>query len=86
MKKEIIIILSSLIMSFLIALAGSYNGFHLNQTPIIFHCFLITYAIQLIVFIPSYICTTEKFFDLTGMVTYLTIMIYIVYIRNLRTA
>ena len=82
MKKEIIIILTSIFISFLVALAGSYNGFYINETPIIFHCFLITYAIQLIVFIPSYICTTEKFFDLTGMITYLTIMIYIVYVRG----
>ena len=82
MKKEIIIILTSIFISFLIALAGSYNGFYIKETPIIFHCFLITYAIQLVVFIPSYICTTEKFFDLTGMITYLTIMIYIVYVRG----
>ena len=82
MKKEIIIILTSLIISFLVALAGSYNGFYINETPIIFHCFLITYAIQLIVFIPSYICTTEKFFDLTGMITYLIIMIYIFNVRG----
>ena len=77
MKKEIIIILISIFISFLVALAGSYNGFYINESPIIFHCFLITYTIQLVVFIPSYICTTEKFFDLTGMITYLTIMIYI---------
>ena len=82
MKKEIIIILTSISISFLVALAGSYNGFYINELPIIFHCFLITYAIQLIVFIPSYICTTEKFFDLTGMITYLTIMIYIVYVKG----
>ena len=82
MKKEIIIIVSSLAISFLIALAGSYDGFHINQIPIIFHCFLITYGIQLIVFVPSYIFTTEKFFDLTGMITYLTIMIYLFCIRG----
>ena len=50
--------------------------------PVIFHCLLITYGIQFIVFIPSYIFTTEKFFDLTGMITYLSLMAYIVNVRG----
>ena len=85
MIKEIAAISLSLFISFLIALGGSYNGFAIDEVAIIFHCFLITYGIQLIVFIPSYIFTTEKFFDLTGMITYLTIMGYIIYIRGFDT-
>ena len=85
MIKEVIIILVSICISFLIVLAGSYNGFSINQTPIIFHCFLITYCIQFLVFIPSYIFTTEKSFDLTGMITYLSIMTYILYVRGFDT-
>ena len=81
--REIIVILSSVFIAYLIALAGSYNGFSVFGYPLIFHCLLIAFGIQLIVFIPSYIFTTEKFFDLTGMITFLGIMTYIFYIRGL---
>ena len=74
MKKELSIILISIFISFIVALLGSYNGLLVNGVPVIFHCLLITYGIQFIVFIPSYIFTTEKFFDLTGMITYLSLM------------
>ena len=77
MIKELLIISISIFISFLVSLAGSYSGLFINETPIIFNCFLIAYAIQFIVFIPSYIFSTEKFFDLTGMFTYLIIMVYI---------
>ena len=82
MKKELSIVLISIFISFMVALAGSHNGLSINGIPIIFHCLLITYGVQFIVFIPSYIFTTEKFFDLTGMITYLSIMAYIVNIRG----
>ena len=82
MKKELTIVLISIFISFIVALAGSYNGLSVNGLPIIFHCLLITYGIQFAVFIPSYMFTTEKFFDLTGMITYLSLMAYIVNVRG----
>ena len=82
MKKELTIILISIFISFIVALIGSYNGLSVNGLPVIFHCLLITYGIQFIVFIPSYMFTTEKFFDLTGTITYLSLMAYIVNVRG----
>ena len=83
MKKELFIVLISIFISFIVALAGSYNGLSVNGLPIIFHCLLITYGIQFAVFIPSYMFATEKFFDLTGMITYLSLMAYILNIRGI---
>ena len=84
MKKELFIILISIFISFIVALLGAYNGLLINGVPVIFHCLLITYGIQFIVFIPSYIFTTEKFFDLTGTITYLSLMAYIVNVRGIQ--
>jgi steroid 5-alpha reductase family enzyme len=40
---------------------------------------LIAYLIQWIAFIPAYIFQTEKFYDLTGSITYLTVVSYVSY-------
>ena len=40
---------------------------------------LLIFGIQLIVFIPSYLAQTEHFYDLTGGITYLSVMSFMAY-------
>ena len=82
MKQELLIISFSIISSFLFALAGSVESFMIDEIPVIFHCWAIIFGIQIVVFIPSYIFKTERFFDLTGSITFLSIVWYIVYLRS----
>jgi steroid 5-alpha reductase family enzyme len=43
---------------------------------------LLAYIIQWVAFIPAYIFQTEKFFDLTGSITYSSVFIYCIYLTT----
>ena len=73
MKKEdigtIITVLVTIVIGALVALAGSQGGIRSGSMPVFATAIGLAYLIQWIVFIPSYINCTEKFFDLTGGIT-----------------
>ena len=59
-----------------IAFAGSVGGRTIfGNFPLFAFCIMIIFAIQWIAFIPAYIFKTEKFFDLTGALTYVTAIV-----------
>tara|TARA_B110000438_G_scaffold289649_1_gene324450 strand:+ start:103 stop:996 length:894 start_codon:yes stop_codon:yes gene_type:complete len=60
----------------LISLDGGiqYNGF-----PALFICMSCVFIIHWIIFIPSYILRTERYFDITGTIAYLSIIVFAVY-------
>jgi steroid 5-alpha reductase family enzyme len=60
-------------IGFLVALAGSQNGTTLGGAPVFAIAVGVAFLIQWLVFIPSYFLQTEKFFDLTGSLTYLIV-------------
>ncbi len=71
-----------------VALAGSQGGYRVGSLPIYALGVLLAFLIQWIVFIPSFVNKTEKFFDLTGSITYITVMVVSVLLtpeRDLRT-
>tara|TARA_B100002052_G_scaffold299151_1_gene335717 strand:+ start:818 stop:1684 length:867 start_codon:yes stop_codon:yes gene_type:complete len=49
--------------------------------PLIYICLLISYAIHWAVFIPSYIFKTEKFYDFTGMISFICVTITAIYYK-----
>ena len=53
----------------LVALAGSQHGRMIGSLPIFALCVGLAFVIQWLVFIPSYMMQTEKFYDLTGGIT-----------------
>lgn len=63
----------------LIAFLIGYGIALLTGLEIIQKAILIAYLIQWIAFIPAYIFQTEKFYDLTGSITYLTVVTYVSY-------
>ena len=77
MKNHLFNILSSIIafyIPFQIAL--------LTDLPLVKNLILLIFSIQWISFIPAYIFQTEKFFDLTGSMTYLTTVLAALYITD----
>jgi steroid 5-alpha reductase family enzyme len=58
-----------------LALAGSQGGNVFSRVPIFALCIGIAFLIQWIAFIPAYLYRTEKFYDLTGSITYLTVLV-----------
>ncbi|MHA1952622.1 MAG: DUF1295 domain-containing protein [Candidatus Heimdallarchaeaceae archaeon] len=59
-----------------LAYAGSVGGIiAFSRLPLFALCIIIAFAIQWLAFIPSFIFKTEKFFDITGSITYATVII-----------
>ena len=58
-----------------LALAGSQGGAKVGGFPVFALGVALAFAINWLVFIPAYLMRTEKFYDLTGSITYLTVMI-----------
>lgn len=50
-----------------------------------YHVLLIIYAIQLVVFLISYALKTEHYYDLTGGITYISVMVYALYQNPLQS-
>lgn len=58
-----------------IAFAGSQGGYAVSGIPLFALCVALAFVIQWVVFIPAFLKKTEAFFDLTGSVTYLTVVL-----------
>ena len=69
--KIVINLLISLI-AFAIAISIAYA----TGIELVFRAVFLAFAIQWIAFIPAYIFQTEKFYDLTGSLTYLSVIWY----------
>ena len=71
--KALITFLVLIILGFLVALAGSQGGASAFGLPLFALAVGVTFLIQWLVFIPSFALQTEKFFDLTGSLTYISV-------------
>lgn len=58
----------------LVALAGSDGGAQFSGFPVFAVCAAVSFGINWIVFVPSFAARTEHFFDLTGSLTYLSLL------------
>jgi steroid 5-alpha reductase family enzyme len=58
-----------------VALAGSVYSYRLADFPLFGILVFIAFTIQWLVFIPSFIFQTEKLYDLTGSLTYISVTI-----------
>jgi steroid 5-alpha reductase family enzyme len=72
-RRSFIAILIVLIVGVLLALAGSQGGVQVGGFPLYALCIALAFVIQWIVFIPAFLNQTEKFFDLTGSITYILV-------------
>ena len=55
-----------------ISWAGSQDGTMSGSLPVFAWCALLAFGLQWLAFVPAYIMQTEKFYDLTGSVTYIS--------------
>ena len=75
----IIIIICLFIAGFISFLSVSIESLVFNDIPLIYYCISLSFLIHWIIFIPSYLNKTEKFYDFTGMIAYLSIIIFALY-------
>jgi len=62
-----------LVLGCLIAAAGSVGGSQWHGFPVFAICALVAFSIQWIAFVPAYLKQTERYYDLTGSATYLSV-------------
>ena len=58
-----------------VALAGSHGGASIFGMPLFAFSVGVAFLIQWLVFVPAYMLQTEKYFDLTGSLTYISVTI-----------
>ncbi len=59
-----------------VAWAGSRGGEALMGFPILFWCAGIAFGVQWVAFVPAYARQTERFYDLTGSLTYISVTVF----------
>ena len=78
--RSIILITIALVLSVLLAMAGSHSSipytFNDSTISLFAFCALVIFIIQWLAFIPAWFLQSERFFDLTGSLTYISIIIF----------
>jgi steroid 5-alpha reductase family enzyme len=64
-----------LLIGFAVGLAGSQGGASAFGVPVFAFAVGLAFAIQWVVFVPSYVLQSERFYDLTGSFTYISVTI-----------
>lgn len=57
------------------AVAGSAGGIRLGGWPVFALCAVLAFGINWVAFVPAYLGRTERFYDLTGTLSYLSVMV-----------
>ena len=70
------------LICYLLATTVSSGTIESDGLSLIMVAMVISFAIHWILFVPSYIFQTEKFYDLTGSLTYLTVLSFVVFIKK----
>lgn len=63
-----------ILIGVLVAAAGSQGGSTVGGIPVFALCVGLAFLVQWLAFIPAYQLQTEKFFDLTGSLTYISVI------------
>ena len=80
--KEYVTITIAVCISVLVALASAQGGLISGEYPVLFICLFIAFIIQWIVFLPSFYLSTERFYDLTGSITYMIVIVTALYHKS----
>ncbi|MFT5203380.1 MAG: steroid 5-alpha reductase family enzyme [Candidatus Aldehydirespiratoraceae bacterium] len=79
---SIVGLLATLVIGAGIALAGSSGSVEAGGIAVFAIAAILAYAINWIVFVPSYLARTEAYFDLTGSLTYISLIVVSVLASN----
>lgn len=61
-------------LSYIVSVLGASNSYNIYGIPGTVFLFFITFILQVIFFIPSYLLRTEKFYDISACITYITVV------------
>jgi steroid 5-alpha reductase family enzyme len=81
-RNSLIVFPILVLIGYLVALAGSQNGSSVAGIPVFALLVGLAFVIQWLVFIPAYKFQTENFFDITGGLTYVTLVVIAVLLSS----
>ncbi len=67
-----------LLIGYGVAWAGGQGGVVLLGMPLLFWCGVLAFVVQWVAFMPAYLRQTERFYDLTGSLTYIGVTLFAV--------
>lgn len=73
-RNALIALPAIILVGVLIALAGSQGGAVVGGIPVFAISVALAFLIQWLIFIPAFVLQSEKFFDLTGSLSYITVI------------
>lgn len=73
MQRRLAVFVVLVLIGSLVALGGSQGGATVGAVPVFALAVGLAFLIQWLVFVPAYIYQTEKYFDLTGSLSYITV-------------
>lgn len=77
-RSALITVVVGLVIGALVALAGSQGGATVGGFPVFALAVAAAFAVQVLVYIPSAIARTERFFDATGSATFILVTLGVV--------
>jgi steroid 5-alpha reductase family enzyme len=81
-RRSVVGIAGAVVLGALVALAGSDGGAEFGGVPVFALCAAVAFLINWVVFIPSNVARTEKYYDLTGSFTYVTVILLAVVLSS----
>jgi steroid 5-alpha reductase family enzyme len=81
-RQSLAAILVILLIGGGIAWAGSQGSHQVGGIPLFAWCALLTFVINWLAFVPAYLFQTERYFDLTGSITYLSLVLVALVLRG----
>ncbi len=73
-----------IVFGLFLAFGSSFHSLIYNDIPVIYLTLAISFIIHWLIFIPAYIFRTEKFFDITGTITFLSVLIFLIYMKSFK--
>ena len=74
-RRSLVGIIVSVVLGALVMLAGSDGSTTVGPIALFAACGILAYLINWVVFVPSNLAKTEHYFDLTGSITYLSVVV-----------
>lgn len=73
--RSVLAIVVAVLVGAAAAVAGSAGGLRIGGWPVFALCTAVAYLINWVAFVPAWLRRTERFYDLTGTLTYLTVVV-----------
>ncbi len=75
-------IVTSIFLGAVIAWTGSTNSLTVGGVPAFFAACMVAFLIQWVMFVPAFAYQTEKYYDLTGSLTYISLALFAVLVSG----